>query len=179
MRASKSVPRMPTVAVLVYRRLLELCLVIEPVIRRSPPFSRFITMLSFLPACPMTNSSIFIALLGRSVMRVPSFSLTTAKPLVPVVSTSPCSTFEPAPSTRAASPGRCAAPAPRTNSTSPIAAVCAPAVPANTSRPATAQIATLFATMIKRKGWPHPADFALAIERICALLWLCMAFPFY
>src|SRR5438105_4481444 len=132
-RASKSVPRMPMVAVAVWiRAALGELLEMRPVTARKPPRTSCINMplsaaFSLNRYCCRTSSE-----LGRTVMRVPSSSLMMAEAPSDVVRRSPSFSVKPLPSVRGVCPAVCAKPTPRANSISP--ASCAPAPPAASNR---------------------------------------------
>ena len=123
-RASKSVPRMPMVAVTV-RNLAASgeFLEISPVTARKPPRSRLITILLSVAASLNLNCWITSSELGRTVMRVPSAILMMAAAPSDVVRRSPSLSTRPLPKVRGVWLLPWAKPAPRANSTSPT--VCA------------------------------------------------------
>ena len=167
-RASKSVPRMPMVAVFVctLAALGEL-LAISPVTARKPPRTSCMTMLlsgafALKWYCCKTSSE-----LGRTVMRVPSSSLMMAEAPSEVVSRSPSFRARPLPSVRGVWPGVWAKPTPRANSTSPADCAPAPAAAANSHNPRMARargnLLMLGATMAEKTP-----ETILSSEYLCS-----------
>ena len=121
-RASKSVPRMPMVAVLVCSLAASgAFFAISPVIARRPPLKSCITMLLLVAPSLYWKRCTTMSVPGRSVMRVPSCMRMIADEPCEVLSVSPSLSSMPLPRMRAPCPGVCAYPTPRANSTSPTA----------------------------------------------------------